>query len=97
VAGEQLAGLLVEHRSPAEGEHAVVLGQRGGDGLALERAEVRLAVVDEDLGDRLAGGSGLDVVVGVAEGDAPALGQQAPTVVLPAPIGPTRTTSGSVT
>jgi hypothetical protein len=46
------------------------------DGSPLEPAEVLLAVVDEDLRDRLAGGR-RDVVVGVAHGAAPALGEQA--------------------
>ena len=73
--GQLLAGGGVEHRSPAQGQHAVVLGQRGGDGGALELAEGSLAVVDEDLGD-LPPGARLDVVVGVAHGHAPALGQQ---------------------
>ncbi len=49
-----------------------MLGQRSRDGLLLERAEVRLALVDEDVldADALAG---LDVLVGVTYADAEAL------------------------
>jgi hypothetical protein len=67
VLPQQLARLLGQHRSPAEAQHAVVLGQRPGHGLALQPAEVLLAVVDEDVGDPLPGVL-RDVAVGVAEG-----------------------------
>ena len=66
MAGEPLAGARVEHGAAAEREHAVVLGERRGDRGPLEGAEVRLAGVDEDVGDRAALGR-LDVRVGVAE------------------------------
>ena len=72
---EELAGRRVEHRAPAEREHSVVRGQRLAHGLRLQRAEVRLAVVDEDVGDGAALG-GLDVGVGVAGADVPGGGEQ---------------------
>ena len=72
---EQDPGVGVEDGAAAEREDAVVGGERVLDRALLQRAEVRLAVVDEDLGDLLAGG-GLDVRVGVAEGDAELLGHQ---------------------
>ena len=75
MAGEQVAGGRVEHRSPAERQHAVVGGERLGDRLALQVAEVRLAGVHEDVGDR-APLERLDVGVGVARSDAPGVGQQ---------------------
>ena len=73
--GEQLAGGRVEHRSPAEREHTVVGRQRLGDGLALEVPKVRLAGVDEDVGDR-APLELLDVRIGVPRGHPPGLGEQ---------------------
>ena len=69
VALEQRAGGRAHHRSSAEGQHAGVLRQGAGDGRLLQRAEVRLPLGDEQIGDRAAG-SGLDVGVGVPEGDA---------------------------
>ena len=63
-----------QHGATTEGQDALVLGQGRGDGLLLQRAEVLLAVVDEDLLDRGAVSS-LDVTVGVADVDAPATGQ----------------------
>ena len=75
MAGEELAGRRVEDRAAAEGEHAGVRGQRLADGLRLQGAEVRLAVVDEDVGDAAALG-GLEVGVGVAGVDAPGGGEQ---------------------
>ena len=64
------AGRGVEHRAAAEGQHARVRAQRLDHGGALEQPEPVLALVDEDLRDLLAGGR-LDVVVGVADLDAP--------------------------
>ena len=75
VAGQQLAGGRVEDRAAAERQDAVVGGQRLGHRLALEVAEVRLAGLHEDVGDR-APLRGLDVGVGVAGGDAPGVGEQ---------------------
>ena len=66
VAGEPLPGGRGQHRAAAEGQHAVVPGERAGDRLLLQRPEVLLAGVDEQVGDRGAGG-GLDVGVGVPE------------------------------
>ncbi len=74
VRDEQCAGVRAGDRAAAEGQHAVVLGQRTGDGALLHGPEVRLAVGDEQVGDRGAG-LGLDVVVGVAEGGAQLAGQ----------------------
>jgi hypothetical protein len=59
-----------------------VLGQREGDRSLLQRAEVRLAVLDEDVGD---GGAraDLDVAVGIAETGAQPFGQRRPDGGLP--------------
>jgi len=65
----------VQHRATAQRQHPRVPGQRRTDRLALQLPEAGLAVVDEDLGDA-APGRGLDVLVGVAQVDAPALGEQ---------------------
>jgi hypothetical protein len=54
-----------------------VLGHGPGDRRLLQRAEVRLAVLDEDVGDGGAG-SDLDVAVGVTESGAEGLGQRRP-------------------
>ena len=79
---------------PPSATHAVVLGERRGDRRALELAEARLAVVDEDVGDAAAGG-GLDVGVGVARtARRGARRARARPSVLPAPGGPTSTTRG---
>src|SRR6478609_10909004 len=75
VADQELAGAGVEHRSPAQRQDAVVGGQRRGDRLALQAPELGLAGVHEDVGDRAALGR-LDVLVGVADGDVPGLGQE---------------------
>ena len=59
----------VEHGATTEGEHRRPVGQGrdlGGHGLALERTEGGLAVLDEHVGDGLAGRL-LDPGVGVAE------------------------------
>nr|BFF26663.1 hypothetical protein GCM10025732_46280 [Glycomyces mayteni] len=74
--GEELAGVRGEDGAAAEGEDPVVLGHGPADRFAFERAEVLLAVVHEDVGDRLPGG-GDDVGVGVAECRAERLGQRA--------------------
>jgi hypothetical protein len=52
-----------------------VLAQGAGRGFAFELAEGGLALLDEDVADRLAR-DGLDVRVGVAEAGAEAFGQQ---------------------
>ena len=93
---ESGAGARVEHGPSADGQHAVVLRQRGGTAARSSSRKCGLTGVHEDVGDRLALGR-LDVLVGVPEADAPASARRRPTVVLPAPIGPTRTTCGRVT
>jgi len=72
---EPVLDVGVEDRAAAEGEHAAVLAQRAGRGFAFELAEGRLALLDEDVADRLARGGG-DVGVGLAEAGAEAFGQQ---------------------
>src|SRR6202041_3877882 len=62
-------------RAAAQGEYAVVLAQRAGRGFAFELAEGRLALLDEDVADRLARAGG-DVGVGLTEAGAEAFGQQ---------------------
>ena len=82
------------HEGAAAGRqdmHRLVLDQPGDDA-AFDGAEDRLAVAGEDLGDGAAG-RGLDLGVGVAEGQmqsAPA--SRRPMALLPAPINPTSTT-----
>src|SRR5918999_2430851 len=66
VPGQQPLGVGSEDGAAAEGQHPVVLGQCQPDRRALQLAKARLAIVDEDLADRLARGR-LDVGVGVAE------------------------------
>ena len=51
---EQPPGLAGQDRPAAEPEHAVVAGQGLRHRGPLQRAEGRLAVGDEDVGDRLA-------------------------------------------
>ncbi len=65
VAGQEPAGRPVEHGTAAERENARMLGDRVPDRPALQGAEPLLALVEEDLRDRLAG-RGHDVRVGVA-------------------------------
>jgi hypothetical protein len=67
VAGQQLPGLFVGDRAAAQRHHAVVV-QRPLHHRALERPEGLLAVLDEDVADRLAGDRG-HLVVGVQEAD----------------------------
>lgn len=64
---EQLPRGRLRHGTTAEGDHPA-LGQRLGDGGALEVAEVRLPVLLEDGGDGPVRGD--DALVGVDEGDA---------------------------
>ena len=92
VPGEQLAGGRVEHRSAAQRQHAVVGGQRLGDRLALEVAEVRLAGLHEDVGDACAPRAPRRRRRCPARSRPRPRRAASPTVVLPAPIGPTRTT-----
>ena len=79
----------VEHRSAAERDDAA-RRERLSDRRALELAEVRLAVRREDRRDRpvLARRSSLSVSTNA---HAERAGDPRPTLVLPAPIGPTRT------
>jgi len=74
---EQVADRLGHDRSPAERQHAVVVGQCRSHRVALERAEHRFAVGEEDVADRAARRR-LDQRVAVGEGHAQALGQQRP-------------------
>ena len=92
VPGEQLAGGRVEHRSPAEREHAVV-GRRAprrrpcarGRGSAPRRTPRRCR--------RCVRPSSASTSASVSRAATPqASASSAPTVVLPAPIGPTSTT-----
>jgi hypothetical protein len=69
VSDEQLAAGRAEDGAAAQGEDAVVVGERPGDGGLLQRTEVLLAGGDEQVGDGAAG-ERLDVGVGVAEGHA---------------------------
>src|SRR5918992_590077 len=75
VPGQQLPGGGVEDGAAAEGQHARMLIESAANGGMLQLTEPRLAVVDEDLADRLAGGR-LHVGVGVAEGHAEPLGER---------------------
>ena len=74
LAGSPVLDVRVEDRAAADGEHAFVLAQRAGRGFAFELAEGGLALLDEDVADRLARGRG-DVRVGVAEAGAEEFGQ----------------------
>ncbi len=93
-AREHPAHVGVEHRAAAEREHAAARAERlkaAGDRAPLELAEDLLAVVDEDVADRLVGRLG-DERVGVRERDAEPAASSAPTLDLPAVGGPTSTT-----
>src|SRR5580704_7931376 len=75
LVSQQPPGAGIEHRSATEPEHARMAGDGAGYCLAFKRPEHRLAVLDEDVADRLARHR-LDVAVGIAEGDAQQAGQQ---------------------
>ena len=77
----------VDRRSPTERQHAVVLGHRAGHLGPLERPEGRLAVLDEDVGDRAAL-RGLDGGVGVVQRHPQQLGQRGPHGALARPGRP---------
>jgi hypothetical protein len=68
-------GVGVQDRPTAQGQDAVVRRQRLGHRCTLEGPEVLFAVVDENFGDRPARGR-FDVVVGVTDALAPALGEE---------------------
>ncbi len=95
--GEGAGGLLEEEAvgeglgcAAAEGEDDVGLPEGAGEGGGLEAAEVRLAVLLEEVGDGGAG-AGFEVGVEVEEGPAELGGEKGPTVDLPAPMKPVST------
>jgi hypothetical protein len=66
------------------------IAEQARDHPALAVAEGLLAMHFENVGDAAAGG-GLDLAVGIDEGQAEMLRQRLPMQLLPAPISPTRT------
>ena len=93
VGDQQLAGRGAGDRTAAERQDAVVLGERAGDRLLLERAEVRLALVTNRSATLLPVATSMSWSVSrkaTPSGPASAV----PTVVLPDAGGPTRTSSG---
>jgi hypothetical protein len=69
-----MTGAGIENRPSAQGEHTVVLQQRGCDSGPLEAPKVVLALVDEDVAHRLAGDL-FDIPVGVPKADSEGAGQ----------------------
>ena len=75
VPREPLPCAVVQYGAAAECQDTVVLVESCRHGDTLELAKGRLAIVDEDVPDRLAG-RGFDVGIDVPEPDAEALGEQ---------------------
>ena len=73
---DELAHARRDDEAAAARDDRAVFRQQAFDNLALEGAEMLLAVLGEDVGDRNAGQL-LDQFVGVVETTAPALGQLA--------------------
>ncbi len=77
LAAQQSPGAWIENGAAAEAEHPAVVRERAGHGGALKPAEHRLAVLDEDVADRLAR-DGLHVAVRIGETDSEQGGEQRP-------------------